>query len=255
MNEASAEKVPRLPVVQVLRTVWRVYRRRWKFLVPLSMVVLLPQALGDAAFGDFEVARIETAADLLKLASIPLSLMINLGGEALYAGIVAAAVVEWLQGRELRDVPGAIRSIEYGRLITLDVILAIGTVIGLVLLIVPGLLFYTYLAASPALVELNGDTVKQAMRQSVELVRGNFWRVLILTFLVLLITDSVASALESPLHGLHGELLFNLLIEAVVEPFQGLTTVFLTLALLEIHGREHRFSAFAERTERPAGAG
>ncbi len=250
MSHASAEEVPRLPVIQVLRVVWRVYRRRWRFLIPLSIVVLLPQALGDAALGDVEIERVETPEDVLQLASIPLALAVNLGGEALYAGIVAAAVVEWLAGRELSDFGGAIRSIKFGRLIALDVILAIGTVIGLVLLVIPGVLFFTYLAVSPALIELNGVTVKQAMRQSVELVRGNFWRVLIFTFLVLAITDTAATLLESPVHGLHGELLFNLLIEAAVEPFQGLTTVFLALALLEVHGRERRLSAFAERTER-----
>ena len=248
MSHASAEEVPRLPVLQVLRVVWRVYRRRWKFLVPLSIVVLLPQALGDAALGDVEIERVSTPEDLLQLASIPLALAVNLGGEALYAGIVAAAVVEWLAGRELSDFGGAIRSIRFGRLIALDLILAIGTVTGLVLLVIPGVLFYTYLAVSPALIELNDVTVKQAMRQSVKLVRGNFWRVLIFTFLVLAISDSAVALLESPVEGLHGELVFNVVIEAIVEPFQGLTTVFLALALLEIHGQERRLSAFAERT-------
>ena len=249
MSHASAEEVPRLPVIQVLRVVWHVYRRRWRFLIPVSIVVLLPQALGDAALGDVEIERVTTPEDLLHLASIPVALAVNLGGEALYAGIVAAAVVEWLAGRELSNFRAAIRSIQFGRLIALDIILAIGTVIGLVLLVIPGVLFFTYLAVSPALIELNGETVKQAMRQSVTLVRGNFWRVLIFTFLVLLITDSVAALLESPVHGLHGELLFNLLIEAVVEPFQGLTTVFLALALLDIRGEDRRLSAFLERRE------
>ena len=243
----SGEEVPRLPVMQVLRVVWRVYRRKWKFLVPLSLVVLLPQAAADAVFGDVEVERVETAEDILNLASIPLAIAINLGGEALYAGIVAAAVVEWARGRELRDVPGAIRSIEYGRLIALDLILAVGTVIGLVLLIAPGLIFFTYLAVSPALIELDGETVKRALRRSAQLVRGNFWRVLGFTLIVLVVTDSFATLLESPIHGVHGELLFNLLIEAVVEPFQGLTTVFLALALLGLHGHDDRLAQFVER--------
>ena len=248
MTKGAAEKVPRLPVMQVLRVVWWVYRRKWKFLVPLSIVVLLPQAAADAIFGEVEVDRVETVEDIVNLASIPLAVAINLAGEALYAGIVAAAVVEWLRGRELRDVPGAIRSIEYGRLIALDVILSVGTVIGLVLLIVPGLVFYTYLAVSPALIELDGDTVKRALRRSVQLVRGNFWRVLGFTLFVLVVTDSAATLLESPIHGVHGELIFNLLIEAVVEPFQGLTTVFLALALLGLHGHDDRLAAFIERT-------
>jgi hypothetical protein len=247
-DAATVEAPDRLPILKVLRLVWHVYRRRWKFLVPLSLVVLLPQALGDAAVGDASIDRVETFGDVLKLASIPLTLAINLGGEALYAGIVAAAVVEWLAGRELRDVPGAIRSIEFGRLIVLDIILSIGTVIGLVFLIIPGLVFYTYLAVSPALIELNGETVKKAMRQSVQLVRGNFWRVLGFTLLVLVLTDFVSTALESPFEDLELHLVWNLVIEAIVEPFQGLTTVFLALALLEIHDRDHRLSAFIERT-------
>ena len=118
---------------------------------------------------------------------------------------------------------------------------------GLVLLVIPGVLFFTYLAVSPALIELNGETVKQAMRQSVQLVRGNLLRVLALTVVVLVVTDSAAALLEAPFDELHLHFLFNLGIEAIVEPFQGLTTVFLALALLEIHGRDHRLSAFIER--------
>ncbi len=101
----AAERVPRLSILEVLRVVWRVYRRRWKFLVPLSIVVLLPQALADAALGDVEIDRVETVEDLLHLASIPLAVAVNLGGEALYAGIVAAAVVEWLAGPRAARLP------------------------------------------------------------------------------------------------------------------------------------------------------
>lgn len=247
-------ETPKLPVAEVLRVVWRVYRRRWRFLVPLSLVVLLPQGVADAVLTDLSVDSIRNLEDLLKASSIPIAIAINLGGEALYAGIVAAAVVEWLEGRELRDVPGAIRSIAFVSLIALDLILAIGTTVGLVLLLVPGVLFYTYMAVSPALIELNGLRVAEAMRQSRELVRGNFWRVLLFTIVVLLVAEGVTTALESPLHGLHGELIFNLAIEAAVEPFQGLTTVFLALALLDLHGHDPRLSAFVE-AEAQAGRG
>lgn len=236
--------VPKLEIGSVLRVVWRVYRQHWLFLVPLSLVVLLPQAVADAFFGDVEIHRVDTLTDLAELVSIPLALVINLGGEALYAGIVAAAVVEWLQGRELRDVPGAARSIAYGRLIALDVILALGTVIGLVFLIVPGLVFYTYTAVSPALVELNGVTVRQALRQSFDLVRGNFWRVMIFTLAVLVGSELLVSLLESPLHGVEGELAMNLALEALIEPFVGLTTVFMALALLGLHGQDDRLANF-----------
>lgn len=245
----SAAETPRekLRIGWVLGWVWRVYRKRWRLLIPLAVLVLLPQTIGDAALGDLEVERIHSAADVLKLAAIPFSLVINLLGEALYAGIVAAVVVEWLAGRELTDIPRVARSIPYGRLIAIDLVLAFGTAIGLVLLIVPGVIFYTYMAASPALVELNDLQVKPALRKSVELVRGSFWRVLGFSVVVLVLSEGISALLESPVHGLQGELLFSLAIEAMILPFQGLATVFLTLALLDLHGEDRRLSAFTER--------
>jgi hypothetical protein len=224
-----------------------VYRRHWKFLIPLSLVVLMPQAVADAVFTDVQITEVKSLDDVLTLASVPIAVAINLGGEALYAGIVAAAVVEWLRGNELRDVPGAARSIAYGRLIAVDLILALATTVGLVLLIVPGILVFTYLAVSPALIELNGVTVRESLRSSPRLVRGNFWRVLGFTLLVLLGAELFAALLESPIHGVHGEVFFHLLIEAVIEPFQGLTTVFLALALLGLHGHDDRLANFLRR--------
>ena len=63
---------------------------------------------------------------------------------------------------------------------------------------------------------------------------------LLTSMVVLLGTDAVGTLLESPLHGLSGELAFNIAIEAALEPFQGVTTVLLALALLDLRGRGPR---------------
>lgn len=247
MMPAVSGPVPKLKLIPVFRMVWLMYRSHWWILVPASLVVLLPQAVGDAVFSDIQIERIKTPADLLELAQIPLAVIINLGGEALFAGIVAAAAVEWLRGRTLRDMPGAVRRIEFGRLIVLDLILAVGTAVGLVLLVLPGIVFYTYLAVAPALIEINQVKVSEAIRSSFRLVRGNFIRVLWFTIVVLALSNVAFAAIEAPLHGVKGELLFNLAVEAVIEPFQALTTVFLALALLDLHGLDDRVSAFRRR--------
>jgi hypothetical protein len=236
----SGEGAARLRIRPLLRDIPRVYADHWRLLVPLALVVLLPQAIADATLGDIEIERVHTAADVLKIASVPLAVGINLGGEALYAGIVAAAVVHWRRGERLRDLHGVARSIPYGRLVVIDLLLAIGIAIGLVLLIVPGVLVLTYLAISPALVEINHLTIREAVRKSIELVRGNFWPVFALLASVIVATDSIGTALESPLHGLQGEVAFNLAIEAALEPFQGLTTVLLALALMDLRGEAPR---------------
>lgn len=238
----------KLPVVRVLRVVWRVYRRHWKLLVPLAVVVLLPQALADAFIGEVEIDRVETAADVFKLTEIPLAIAINLGGEALYAGLVAAFVLEWIGTKPWEGVRAALAEIKLWNLIALDILLAIGTTLGLVVLVVPGILFYTYTYVSPALIELHGIGVRASIRESFRLIRGSFWRVLAFATIVLIASQAMTTALESPIHDKPGHLLWNLVIEAAIAPFVGLTTVFLALALLERSGRERRFSDFAERT-------
>jgi hypothetical protein len=254
----GAELGEKLRIGWVLRQVWRIYKRRWKLLVPLAVIVLIPQTVADAVFGDVSVERIHSPADVLKLAALPLSLAINLGGEALYAGIIAAGVSEWVAGRELDDLGAIARSVRYGRLIAIDLILVFGTAAGLILLIIPGVVFYAYFVVSPALVELEEMPVRAALRRSRELVRGSFWRVLGYSIVVLVLSDLVTVILESPIHGVHGEVIFNLVIEALIEPFQGLTTVVLALALMGLHGNDQRLRAFAERGDGargPAGRG
>jgi hypothetical protein len=233
----TTEPAPgRLQIVPLWRDVLRAYSHHWKLLVPLAVVVLLPGAVGDALIGEVEIERVHTIGDVARLASVPLAVAINLGGEALYAGIVAAAVVHWRAGETLRELREVVREIPYLRLIAIDLLIAVGAAAAFALLVVPGLILYTYVAISPALVEVKRLSVRAALRRSIELVRGNFWGVLLFTAAVALVTDSLAAALESPLEGLHGDVLFNLAIEAAVEPFQGLATVLLALALLEMHG-------------------
>jgi hypothetical protein len=140
-----------------------------------------------------------------------------------------------------------IREIRLGRLIAIDLILVAGTILGLALLVIPGIVFYTYFAASPALVELDDLKIGTAMRRSFDIVRGNFTRVLAFIGLVVLVSDGAMLILEAPLHGLTGEAVWNLVLEAVLEPVQGLTTVFLALALLDIRGEDRRLEAFAAR--------
>jgi hypothetical protein len=131
----------------------------------------------------------------------------------------------------LRDIP-------YRRLIAIDVLFAVGTALGFTLLIVPGVIVFTYLLTSPALVEIQNLTIRGALQRSVELVRGNFWRVLAVAATVLIVSDAVTTVLEAPVHGLAMESLFNLAIEAALEPVQALATVLLALALIRLHGEE-----------------
>jgi hypothetical protein len=226
-----------LHVRPILRDTWRAYKAHWKVLVPLAALILAPQAIVDGFVGDIEIEKIEKLSDVLKLASVPTVAGINLGGEALFSGIVAALITQWRRGEAAEDLRVTAREIPYLRLIAADLLLILGVAVGLVLLVIPGLVFYAYFLIAPALIEINGLTVRQAFHQAYSLVQGNFWRVLGIAVVVLVFTDAVTGAVEAPIEGVEGvggEIIFNLAAHAVIEPFSGLVTVLLAFTLSDM---------------------
>ncbi len=211
------------------------YARHWQMLVPLAIVVLAPQAVANAIYDSIEIDGVATLADFAKVVSVVATIAINLGGEALYAGIVAAVVVSWRRGERTLHLGALIRSIPVLSLVAVDLIVALGSALGVLLFVVPGVVFYAFFAISPAMIELRGLGIRAALVTSFRLVRGSFPRVLALVFFVLIFTDAAASALETPVHGVPGEVATGVVIHAVLEPLQGLVTVLLALALIDLH--------------------
>jgi hypothetical protein len=205
--------------------------------VPLAVVVLLPQAIAEAAMGELEIEHISSVGDLVHLGVVPLAAFIALGGEALYAGIVAAAVLQWRAGHDVR-LGRLVRSLPYGRLIAVDLLFSLGVAVGLALLVIPGVVFVTYfLLAAPA-IKLEDRSVRDGFRRSAELVRGNFRQVLVLILAVVVGTEVASVLLALPFHAFAGDLVAHVAVEGLLEPVQGLVTVLLFLALLEARG-EH----------------
>ena len=117
---------------------------------------------------------IHSARDVAILAAVPLTVVVNLFGQAFYAGLAAAAVIEWRAHRPLPSFIPMLRALPMGRLILLDLVITLGTAIGFVLLVIPGLVFMAYFSISPALVKFEHRGVWGSMRRSRELVRGQF---------------------------------------------------------------------------------
>lgn len=227
----------RLQVRPLLLDVLRVYRRHWRLLVPMAAVVLVPQALAESALDPIEAPRLEAWTEIVKLALLPGEVIASLVGEAFYAGLVAAAVLEWRAGRRLPRPWALARSIPYRRLIAADLLLALGAAIGFLLLLVPGVVFLTYFLIAPAVIKLEGRGVRDGFRRSAELVRGNFWRVLTVVVVAVLGTELASEALVALMHTLPGEVVAELVVDALLEPFQGLVTVLVALALIELRGQ------------------
>ena len=232
----SAQDQPgKLGVWRLIGDVGRVYARHWRLLIPLAVVILLPQALADAAIDDIDVADPDARHLAPAIGLGAGTLVVNLFGEAFYAGAVAAAVLEWRAGGGLPALRALARALPYRRLIGADLVLAAGMVLGLLLLVAPGIAFITYFMITPALIKIERLSVREAMRRSFHLVRGNFWRVLAIVVISIVGTETLGTLLELPLDGFHLELVTNLAVEVVVEPFEGLFTVLTALALIELH--------------------
>jgi hypothetical protein len=228
-------KPGKLSIRPVIADMLRVYRSHWKLLVSMAVVVLLPQALAGAASGPIAVEGVKDWRDVALLGAVPVTAVASLLGEAFYAGLVAAVVLEWRGGRAVR-LRQLVRILPYRRLVGSDLLLTAGFAVGLLLLIVPGVLFMTFFFLSPVLIKIEGIGVRDSFRRSASLVRGNFWHVLAIAVIVLLGTEVAVEVAKLPLHHFIGNLEADLAIDAALEPFQGLVTVLVALALLELRG-------------------
>ena len=151
MTEAGEGK---LSLREIAGEMWAVYRRHWTFLVPAAVVVLLPQSIADGFLEGFHVEHLRTVADFATVGAAFLTTAVNVFGQAVYAGLAAAAVIDWRAGRPLPPVSDLMRAMPLKRLIVLDLVITVLTAIGFVLLVVPGLIVLTYIAISPAVLKI-----------------------------------------------------------------------------------------------------
>jgi hypothetical protein len=212
------------------------YRAHWLFLIVAALVVLAPQAIADGLLGHLHVEGVHSARDVAILAAVPLTVVVNLFGQAFYAGLTAAAVIEWRAHRPLPNVLALLRSVPLGRLVLLDLVITIGSAIGFLLLVVPGLIWLAYVSIAPAIVKFEHEGVWGSLRRSRELVRGNFWRVFGLVVGTIAFTEIAVAAVAAPFHDSAIVTVVDLAADGLLQPVEGLVIVVVALALLEMRG-------------------
>lgn len=212
------------------------YRRHWTLLIPLGLAVLLPQALISSALGGFEIEHLESFGDYLKLLAIPFTVVLSLAGEALLAGMITALVLQWRLGHRPPGLLVFVSTLAWLRLIAVDVLLAVGAAIGMILLVIPGLVFLAYFSIAPAVIEIEDRGIRDAFRRSARLVRGRVWPVFLLVVGVILVTEGVAQALLALFHGFVPDLASEVAVDALLESIQGLVIALVAISLIQLHG-------------------
>ena len=154
---------------------------------------------------------------------------VSLLGTVLLSGVVCGLVGATEHGRERRNLAGAARSLPWKRLVVADVLVTITVLVGLLLVVLPGLVALTLLAVVGPVIEIEHRRVLSAFRRSVHLVRRHAWPVILLGTMPL----SLAAELEAvaPEPDRSGEIAEFLLIRGVA---MGIVEACLALVLVEI---------------------
>jgi hypothetical protein len=215
---------------------WAVYRNHWTFLVPAAVVVLLPQSLADALVEGFHLEHLRTVADFATFAGALLTAAVNLFGQAVYAGLAAACVVEWRAGQPLPPLSTLLRALPLKRLVVLDLVVTMLAAIGFAFFVIPGLIVLTYIAISPVILKLEHLGVQDALARSIQLVRGRARQVFVIAIGAIVITELAVQAIAAPFDGVALLTVVNLIAEGILQPIEGLAIALVAIHLLELHG-------------------
>jgi hypothetical protein len=190
----------------IYRQTLRTYRREVGFLLLLGILVFVPigllSALADRA-GEIHASHLSDLADLATVALVVgfiVQATTSLLGEVFYSGAVALTLSQEEHGRRPTLLEVA-KSLSYWRLIAVDILYGLGVALGLLLLVVPGVVGFTWFALTGPLIELEDDTVKSSFARSRRLVRGRFWTVLAVLGPIALVSEFLTNASLSVIHG------------------------------------------------------
>jgi hypothetical protein len=174
----------------VIRQAWDLYRTHWQHLIPIALVVYVLISL-------FTLLLVV----LLGWFGAVLGFFIALAGVFWLQGALVVAVDDVRDGRADLSISETLNRV-WPRVNTLTVaglLASLGIIIGLALLIVPGLILLTlWLLIVPAIM-LEGRGIMASFGRSRELVSGQGWNVfgvIVLTVLILLAVNIGVSILE-----------------------------------------------------------
>ncbi len=190
----------RLRPAAVVRAACSTYRARFARVAGTAFVVFGTVAVVDVAVT--VLAAEHVSRPLGAAVTLAIGAVFSMVGVVVYAGIVDRVVGTHRHGHAEVSLHDTIRSIPLGRLIVADVVLALATLVGLALFVVPGILIFTAWVLVGPVIAIERLAVKPALRRSAHLVRTHFWLTLLLVTLPIQVEQAV-------LHWIHYEEVFG----------------------------------------------
>ncbi len=200
--------------------------------LPLGLIASLAVEIELSSFGFGSVWTVALLGGAI-MALVATSLL----GEVFFSGAIAIGLTQPQHERppRLREIA---RRINYRRLIVVDVLYVALVVLGMVALVIPGMLAFVYLGLAGPVVEIEDRTVRQALRRSLQLVRGNFWLVLLVLAPIQIAGEVAGEFLGHLVHEALGDTflgswLAETVSSSVLSPIFAVACVLLTLELID----------------------
>jgi hypothetical protein len=217
------------------RTCWQ----RAPSLLLLATIVFVPIGFLDALTTTVDVNSLDLGSGLRVLAVVGATAaitMTGLLGEVFYSGAVAVSLTH-PEHEKAPPLSVVARRLDYRRLILVDIVYVAAVIAGLLVFFIPGILVFVWFGLSGPVVEIEGRTVRGALRRSAGLVRNNFWLVFLVLAPVEIVGDAITELIGHGVHGLLGEtFLASWLAESVSNivftPVFAVAAVLLTLDLI-----------------------
>jgi hypothetical protein len=177
----------KLDVGQAIRRVFDIYVDQAPVLMPAAAVVFV-------FTGILSTVLIGAAPGLALVA-----LLISLVATTLFTGMVVQLVADVQDGRRDATVGQLLKAAApvLGQLIVVGLAAGVCVVIGLILLIIPGLILITIWSVAAPVIVLERPPGLRALGRSRELVRGNGWQVFGVIFVLGILVTVVAAAIEA----------------------------------------------------------
>ncbi len=217
----------------------RTYLSRAPSLLLLAFAVFVPLGLLDALAAEISVDSLDVASGV-KVAAVMAAAaaltVTGLLGEVFYSGAVAVSLTH-PEHEKAPPISAVARQLDYRSLILVDIAYVAIVLVGLLLLVVPGVLAFVWLGLSGPVVEIEKRSVRGALARSVRLVRGNFWLVFLVLAPVELVGDAVTGFVAGLVHDLLGHSIFatwaaESLSNVAFTPVFAVAAVLLTLDLI-----------------------
>jgi len=220
-----ADRGDRLRPGGILCAAARAGRRDWWQI----LAVAVPVSLISAGL-EIVVEHYQNPSDApLSISATLAATGVSLLGTVLLSGFVCGVVGATVHGRKRRNLAEAARSLPWKRLVVADILVTITVLIGLLLVVLPGLVALTLLAVVGPVIEIEHRRVLSAFRRSVHLVRQHVWLVILLGTVPLALAAELEAVAPEP--DRTDEIAEFLLIRGVV---MGIVEACLALILVEV---------------------